>query len=165
MQKLGYYFAEELKREAISATKMLERVPFDKWDWKPHERSMTLGQLATHVANITAFPAKITMTNELDFANAPKPKDIENTAELVDRLKTNVAQSAEKLNAVNDDELQKDWTLRNGDHVIFTLPRAAAVRGLALNHFVHHRGQLSVYLRMLNIPIPSIYGPSADEMN
>lgn len=153
----------QFKHEMISTTKMLERVPFDKFDWKPHEKSMDLGGLARHIAAIAGFGALVADTAEADFAKRPAPPEITSTQVLVDSLKSNIARSIASMEKLSDEAILQDWTLRNGSDVIFTLPRIAALRGFMLSHLIHHRGQLSVYLRLLNISVPSIYGPSADE--
>lgn len=161
--QLNEAFKSEWEREAISARKMMERTPFEKFAWKPHERSMDLGGLVRHMANLASFPSKIVSNDFLDIASAPKPQPLASTAELVGLFDMNLNESLKALKNVTNDDLFAEWTLRSGDQVIVSLPRAGALRSIAMNHFIHHRGQLSVYLRLLDIPIPSIYGPSADE--
>jgi uncharacterized damage-inducible protein DinB len=154
----------ELKHEAATTRKMLERVPEDKFDWKPHERSMALGRLAGHVAELPGmFNAALTQ-DELDFATRTYgPFVPKATSELLDTFDTKVAQALELLADQSDEHLKKSWRLRSGDRIFFELPRVAVLRSMALNHMIHHRGQLSVYLRLLDVPLPSVYGPTADE--
>lgn len=154
----------ELKQEAAKTKKMIERVPVDKADWKPHDKSMTLGRLTLHVIDMTDWITYTIMSDELNlagnFPNDPMPSD---GAGLVKRLDKLEAKAIEALENASDEELNKPWTLRHGDHIIFTLPKKVVLRDMCFNHIIHHRGQLSVYLRLLNIPIPGMYGPSADE--
>ena len=154
----------EIKHEAAQTKKLLERVPFDKFDWSPHEKSMKLGRLAVHVAEIPRWSSRILTATEFDFTKGGyKPAEVNSTGELVQLFENTIQSVVDDFDAAKDEELVAAWTFRRGEHVIFTLPRAAAIRTLAMNHLIHHRGQLSVYLRLLNIPIPGMYGPSADE--
>lgn len=157
-------FLGELGYEAMSTRKILERVPTEKFDWKPHEKSMTMGQLANHVADMFAWYALTLDTDELDFASGSyKPPKPDNTGDLVALFDKNLAMANESIGKSNAENFGQMWTLRSGEHVIFSLPKTAALRTFVINHIVHHRGQLSLYLRMNDIPVPSIYGPSADE--
>ena len=154
----------EIKHEGAQTKKLLERVPFDKFDWSPHEKSMKLGRLAVHVAEIPRWSSRILEATEFDFTKSGyKPAEVHSTEELVQLSENNIQKALDDFNAAKDEDLMASWTFRRGEHVIFTLPRAAAIRTLAMNHLLHHRGQLSVYLRLLHIPIPGMYGPSADE--
>jgi len=154
----------ELKHEAATTRKMLERVPEDKLDWKPHEKSMTLGTLAGHIAELPGLIRAMLTQDELDFAAAGyTPFVPKNRSELVDTLDSRVAHALELLAGRSDEELKKTWRLRRGEKIFFELPRTAVLRSMALSHMIHHRGQLSVYLRMLDVPLPSVYGPTADE--
>ena len=154
----------EIKHEGAQTKKLLERVPFDKFDWSPHEKSMKLGRLAVHVAEIPRWSSRILSAPEFDFTKAEyKQAEVQSTEELVQLSENNIQKALDDFNAAKDEDLMASWTFRRGEHVIFTLPRAAAIRTLAMNHLLHHRGQLSVYLRLLHIPIPGMYGPSADE--
>jgi uncharacterized damage-inducible protein DinB len=154
----------EIKHEAAQTKKLLERVPFDKFDWSPHEKSMKLGRLAIHIAEIPRWSSRILAATEFDFTKAGyKAAEVHSTEELVQLSENNIQTALDDFNTTKDEDLLASWTFRRGEHVIFTLPRAAAIRTLAMNHLLHHRGQLSVYLRLLNIPIPGMYGPSADE--
>lgn len=153
----------ELQHEAATTRKILERVPADKFDWKPHEKSMAMGRLATHVADMFSWFPGTLERDEIDFANGyeePKPAT---TEELVALLDKNAAAARGSLQKMEDAGFMKEWTLRNGEQVLLQLPKIAVLRGMVMNHIVHHRGQLSVYLRLNDIPVPAIYGPSADE--
>jgi uncharacterized damage-inducible protein DinB len=161
---LNQPFIEELKQEAVSTKKMLERIPNDKFDWKPHEKSRTLGQLASHIADLPGFLNSVLTMDELDFAKGDyKPYETKTPEELMNLFKEKLDEVLQTLQNTSDEKMQANFTLRSGDYVIATLPRIIAVRSMALNHIIHHRGQLSVYLRLLNIPVPGMYGPSADE--
>ena len=162
--QLGQLIAEELKHEAVSARKMLERIPADKLSWKPHEKSMTLDRLAGHLAEMVGWTGPAVTMDELDFAKYDyKPKVYQNASELVADFDKHLADALEALNGISDEAMMKPWSLRNGEQVYFTMPKAAVMRTFVMNHVIHHRGQLSVYLRLLDIPVPSVYGPSADE--
>jgi len=161
---LGQALAAELRFEAISTRKMLERVPEDKFDWSPHGKSMTLRRLATHVAEISNWTKPTLTQDELDFATADYKPAILNTAdELVELFDKAVAESVELLEEIFDEDMMKTWCLRNAEQKIYEQPKFAIVRSLVLNHLYHHRGQLSVYLRQLDVPLPGVYGPTADE--
>ncbi|MEO6884367.1 MAG: DinB family protein [Bacteroidia bacterium] len=156
----------ELKQETENSRKMLERIPMDKLSWKPHEKSMTIEQLSKHIANLPTWISMALLKNELDFAKGYTPvPDFKSTEELISQLNKNTEEALKALEQFDDAHFLENWTLRNGDHIILTMKRIAIIRGLAMNHMIHHRGQLSVYLRMLDIPVPGIYGPSADEKN
>jgi uncharacterized damage-inducible protein DinB len=162
---LNLSFIAELQQEAAQTRKMLERLPVERNDWKPHEKSMKLGHLATHVAELPGWAYMIMATDELDFAKFDyKAVMAESTKDLLGKHDENVSQAISILETSKDEDFGKMWTLRNGDHVHFTLPKAAVLRSFAYSHLYHHRGQLSVYLRLLDIPVPGMYGPSADEM-
>ena len=155
----------ELQNEAANTRKMLERVPQDQFQSKPHVKSMSLVRLATHIAELPSWIPMIINSNELDLSKMNyKPPVINNTADLTELLDRNLKQATDALKTVSDDTLMGTWTLRNADHVIFSLPRIAVIRSMAMNHVIHHRGQLSVYLRLHNVAVPGMYGPSADEM-
>lgn len=153
----------ELQQEAATTRKILERIPATTFDWKPHEKSMTMKSLAIHVADMFGWFKPVLEADELDFAKGydqPKP---ETTEEIVAILDKNVAAANESLQGVDDATFMKDWTLRNGEEVYFTMSKIGTTRAMIMNHIIHHRGQLSVYLRMNDIPVPGAYGPSADE--
>lgn len=154
----------EFKQESIATRRLLERVPMDRQDYKPHEKSMTLGRLATHVAEIHGWWKECLVNDELDFAVGDfTPKVLNNNEELV-ALFDDLVQKGEKiLMEVEESEFDRLWTMRQGEMIFFTLPKRDVVRTWCMNHLYHHRAQLGVYLRLLDIPLPGIYGPSADE--
>ena len=158
-------FIGELKYESSLTKKMLERVPLDKKEWKPHEKSMTLGRLATHVAEISHWVSDIIHIDDFDFLKNFnfKPVTADSTEELLKIFQTNLDKAMADLSTRNDDDFSKNWTVRRGEQVMFSTPKKIAVRSWAINHMIHHRGQLSVYLRLLDVPVPGMYGPSADE--
>lgn len=153
----------ELKNEAATTRKVLERIPAATFDWKPHEKSMTMGRLAAHVADMFYWFMPTLEADELDFAKGYEEPKPQTTEELVAIFDKNVAAAMDALQNVDDATFMKDWTLRNGEEVYFTMSKIGTVRAMIMNHIVHHRGQLSVYLRMKDIPVPGLYGPSADE--
>lgn len=161
---LGQILAGELEHEAISTRKMLERVPTDKLEWQPHEKSMSLVRLASHVAEIPGWTGPTIKMPELDFATFDyTPPTIASADDLVAMFDKNLTDALETLRNTPDEVFGESWKMRNGETVYFEMPKAAVMRGFVMSHFIHHRGQLSVYLRLLDIPVPSIYGPSADE--
>jgi uncharacterized damage-inducible protein DinB len=153
----------ELDQEMSNTRRALERVPMDKADWKPHQKSMALGRLAIHLAELPGWASTTVTTDELDFSTGYNPATVANTEELLALFDKNVSAARAALAGAGDEIWHKPWTLRNGDHVIFTLPKIAVHRSFVMNHVIHHRGQLTVYLRLNDVPVPSIYGPSADE--
>lgn len=154
----------EFKNEAASTRKMLQKVPADKLDWRPHGRSMTLGALAAHVANIPGWIPFILGNEDYDIATRGyKEAKSASTEELVENFNDKYETALKNLESAADETLLGTWTFRSGEHVIFRMPRMAAIRLLSMNHLIHHRGQLSVYLRLLEVPVPGMYGPSADE--
>lgn len=156
----------ELDHELALTRKTLERVPEDKFDYQPHPKSMPLGKLAAHVVNLLAFKQLFVQADYRDFLdpNAPKPGPTPTTvAELLARFDQYSASLREALQASNDESLAQNFQLRRGEQVLMERPKAAALRIMGLNHSIHHRGQLSVYLRLLDVPVPALYGPSADE--
>ena len=156
-------FINELKMEAASTRKMLERVPMDKADWKPHEKSSSLGQLAKHVANTFGWISNVINIDEYDFAVHSRTTEAANSEELLKLFDDTVANALADLEKIGEEELDKNWVVKQGEVVYFTLPKKAGIRGWAFRHLIHHRGQLSVYLRMLDVPVPGMYGPTADE--
>lgn len=154
----------ELEYEKNATRKMLERLPDDKMDWKPHDKSMTLWQLSHHVAEIPGYITSVLTSAGVDLAvGQPAGVPTDKASDLVALFDHKVAEALAHMQQADPVTLQQDWSLRAGDHVLFTMPRMQTLRQFALNHFIHHRGQLSVYLRLLEIPVPSIYGPTADE--
>ena len=161
---LNQAFIAELKHEAASTKKILERVPEGKFDWKPHEKSMTLGRLASHVAELPGFLNSILKMDDFDFSKGDyKPSHPKTPEELMNVFQQKLDEVVQTLQDTSDEKMQANFTLRNGDHIFPAIPRMVAVRSMALSHIIHHRGQLSVYLRLLDIPVPGLYGPSADE--
>ena len=156
--------AAELQQEAKTTRRILERVPEGSFDWKPHEKSMSLGRLAGHVAELPSLIVPALTQDELNFASGTyQPFVPSSTAELLEKFDRNIAVATEALQKQPDERMGDAWRLASGEQTLFKGPRVVALRGLTLNHVVHHRGQLSVYLRLLDVPVPSIYGPSADE--
>jgi uncharacterized damage-inducible protein DinB len=164
---IGQSLLSEFDQEMQNTRKTLERVPEDKWSWKPHEKSGTLGWLAGHVATMVEWIPVTLTTQELDYAPvggpAYQPPKIENRKELLAEFDKNVSAARAALASVSDAEMMKNWKLLAGGQEIFTLPRIACIRGMVLNHHIHHRAQLIVYFRLLNVAVPGLYGPSADE--
>lgn len=157
-------YLEELKQEAVSTRKLLERVPLEKGDWKPHEKSMGLARLASHVAENFEWIADTIGSDELDFAKIPyEPFIPKSTNELLKFFDESYAKAEKALSSCSDEEMMKNWTMRNGEQIYFTMPKAVVIRSFCINHMIHHRGQLTVYLRLLNVPLPGVYGPTADE--
>ncbi|MCW3114636.1 MAG: hypothetical protein JWR18_3032 [Segetibacter sp.] len=162
---LNQSFISELKHEAGSTKRILERVPEGKFDWKPHEKSMTLGRLAAHVAELPGFLNSILTMDDFDFAKGHyKPSFPKTPEELMNVFQEKLDEVVQTLENTSDEKMHLNFTLRSGEHVIASIPRMVAVRSMALNHLIHHRGQIAVYLRLLDIPVPGLYGPSADEM-
>jgi len=157
-------YAAELDREAASTRRLLERVPADRLSWRPHAKGRTLGQLAYHVAKIPGAMAQLARKDGHDVStNAPEPETPGNGSDLVALLDEGVADAKALLDGLDDARAGETWTLRAGEKRIFAIPRIAMLRTMLLNHWIHHRGQLSVYLRFLDVPVPVIYGRSADE--
>ena len=153
----------ELEQEAATTRRVLERVPEDKLSWKPHDKSMSLGQLAQHVAQIPAFVADLAAQNP-----GALPENFEQAAatsvdDVLSALTDSLSKAKEVVGGFDDAAMMETWSLTAGDKTLMSMPRIGLLRALMLNHWYHHRGQLSVYLRLLDVPVPSIYGPSADE--
>jgi uncharacterized damage-inducible protein DinB len=157
----------EYDQEMANTRKMLARVPDEKWGWKPHAKSAAMGQLANHLMNIPSWMAVTLDTDSLDFAPVDGPAyqspSAASNKELLEMFDQMAAAGRAALAKAEDDNFMKPWSLLQAGHVIFTMPKAACIRAMVLNHLVHHRGQLSVYLRLNDIPVPGMYGPSADE--
>jgi uncharacterized damage-inducible protein DinB len=154
---------QEMEKEAVTTRKMLQRVPADKFNWQPHVKSMTLQRLATHVAELPSWVSMALNTSELDFAKSGyKPVVVNSTEELLEYFEKNLAGGKADLEQATEQQLEESWTLRNGDQVYSVSPKFEVIR-MAYCQVVHHRAQLGVYLRLLDIPIPGSYGPSADE--
>ncbi len=154
---------QEMNQEAETTRKMLSRIPDDKYDWKPHEKSMTIRQLATHIAELPTWVSITLNTSELDFAKEPyNPTPINNTKELLDLFEKSLEDGRTRLSKATDEELIPNWTMRNGEEIYNVSSKREVIR-MSYSQIVHHRAQMGVYLRLLNIPIPGSYGPSADE--
>ena len=160
-------FLPEFDHEMVTTRKTLERVPEDKVDWKPHNSSMAMGRLAGHITEMTGFVAATFQGDSFDFhpegAPPPVPTVMKSRQQLLDLFDKNVANARAAISKASDEDLHKTWTLMNGGKTFFSMPRIQVLRSMILNHVIHHRGQLSVYLRMNQVPVPSIYGPSGDE--
>ncbi len=165
--KLSQTLLPEYDQEMATTRKLLERVPDDRTDWKPHEKSMSLGRLATHIAELPSLASRILGQDSLDLASMGgpgyKPSSLGSRLEILDLFDSNVGNTRAAIESAENEALMQPWTLQKGDHVLFTLPRLAVLRTMVLNHTIHHRGQLSVYLRLNDVPLPSVYGPTADE--
>jgi uncharacterized damage-inducible protein DinB len=157
-------FLQEYEQEAKTTRRVLERVPQDKLTWKPHPKSMSLGYLAMHIATAQGACAGWTLSDAFDFgAGGERPADPTTTDEILAAHDKSVAEVKSTLGKLGDQGLQQMWEAKMGGQTLMQMPKAAVVRNIVLNHIYHHRGQLSVYLRLLDVPVPSIYGPSADE--
>jgi uncharacterized damage-inducible protein DinB len=154
---------QELEQEARTTRRVLERIPDDQLGWRPHAKARTLGELAMHVAIVPGALAQlISSPSPAQIGNFtdPVPK---NTAELITAHDESIAKAKQALAAMDDDAITATWRLMRGERELLAVPRIAMLRSVMLNHWYHHRGQLTVYLKELDVPIPSIYGPSADE--
>jgi uncharacterized damage-inducible protein DinB len=155
---------KEMEQEAQTTRKMLERIPSDKYQWQPHPKSMTIQRLAAHIAELPGWVATALTTDELDFAKYPyQAKPIDNNKDLLQFFEESLASGKAQLEQANDELLKKRWVLRNGDQILNDSTKGGIIR-MAYSQTVHHRAQMGVYLRLLNIPIPGSYGPSADEL-
>jgi uncharacterized damage-inducible protein DinB len=153
----------EFDHEMGTTRKLLERVPDDKLAWRPHERSMTLGTLATHLGTLPQWTGTILGETSFDLAAAPPPEPPRTSRAGILALFDDARRQARAAMDKSDAEYAAAWTLSRGGQEVFTIPRSAAFRSFVLSHLIHHRGQLSVYLRLNDVPVPAIYGPSADE--
>ncbi len=154
----------ELDHEMSGTRKVLERVPLEKYDWTPHPKSFSLGRLANHLAGLLRWGSSAMSSQAFDFAGGGfPPSDFRTRETLLAGYDRNLAATRAAIAGATDEALREPWTLQNGDHVIFTLPRVAVLRNMVFNHNIHHRGQMTVYLRLLDVPVPGLYGPSADE--
>ncbi|CAA9302493.1 MAG: hypothetical protein AVDCRST_MAG68-574 [uncultured Gemmatimonadetes bacterium] len=156
----------EFDREMATTRTLLERVPADRAAWRPHERSTALGDLAAHIANLAGFAVPTVSQTEIDMSPpegpAYTPPSFTTTEALLATFDANVAASRAAIAGISDEDAMVPWSLKAGGHTIFSMPRAGVLRGMLMNHIIHHRGQLSVYLRLNDVPLPSIYGPTAD---
>lgn len=164
---LGSAMLAEFDHEAANTRRMLERVPADRLDWRPHPKSMTMGQLANHIASLAGWSTVVLSTAGVNLASpearALQPPAVDSVQALVERFDRNVAAARAAIAGVSDAALAEPWTLTHGAHTLLTMPRGAVLRSMVMNHGIHHRAQLGVYLRLQDIPVPGMYGPSADE--
>lgn len=161
--KLADVFAMELNHEAQGTRRALERVPEDKFDWQPHEKSMTMGRLASHIAEVPGWLPTIIDQDSFDMDPAMSPFIATNRADLLKNFDEGLKQGLESLKKASDEHLMKNWKMVVDGNEMINMPRAAVIRAWVLSHQYHHRGQLTVYLRLNGVPVPSLYGPSADE--
>jgi uncharacterized damage-inducible protein DinB len=152
----------EIEQESKVTQRVLDRVPGDKLAWKPHAKSYSLGQLAMHIATGQGRLAEIVSKDTHEIGNITQPQPGSKN-EILDAFTQGTATAMDSLRKLNDSQLMATWTLTKGGKVLLSAPRIGFIRSILMNHFYHHRGQLSVYLRLLEVPVPSIYGPSADE--
>jgi len=156
-------FIKEIQQEAAKNKSMLERIPEPKLSWKPHEKSMTIGRLGMHIAELPRWVDRCLNSKEYDMGSAPyNPNIPKSHAEIMAEFDRQLNNAVRVLESASDSQLEENWKFRRGDKVIYDLPRAEVVRR-QLNHIIHHRGQLSVFLRLLDVPVPGTYGPTADE--
>ena len=156
-------FKIELEKEAIATRKMLAAIPNDKYDWKPHPKSMSIRHLATHIAELPTWAPMVLTTSELDFATMDyKPSEVNDTETLLDIFEKSLKEGLSSLETGKEETLGEPWTLRNGEKIYSTEPKADVIR-MSISQIIHHRAQLGVFLRLLDVPIPGSYGPSADE--
>ncbi|MCL7973263.1 MAG: DinB family protein [marine benthic group bacterium] len=158
----------EFDHEMANTRKTLERVPDAAFAWKPHEKSSSMQDLASHLANLPAWTAVTIQQDGIDMAppdgsEPPRQPAATSTAEALETFDRNVAEAREVLAGASDAVMMETWSLLNGGETVFSMPKVAVMRSFILNHMIHHRGQLTVYLRMHDVPLPAIYGPSADE--
>lgn len=164
MTMLATNLLQELDMEAVTTRRVLERIPQDQFGWRPAERSRTLGELAQHIATNPGAVCRLAATNPAQaptFGQTETPPT--STAALLISLEASLDEARRILGGMSDSDLVETWRLMAGDHQVMAMPRIAFLRSVLLNHWYHHRGQLTVYLRELDVPVPSIYGPSADE--
>jgi len=162
---IGQAMLPEFDQEMANTRKSLERIPEDKLSFKPHPRSSSLGGLATHLSNINHWTEAVVGHDTFDVSTAPPNTEMKSRAEILAAFDKNVATARKLIANATDAHLLKPWTLTSGSHTVLSIPRVAVLRSFILNHTIHHRAQLGVYLRMNDVPVPSIYGPSADEGN
>jgi uncharacterized damage-inducible protein DinB len=163
---IGKSLLPEFDYEMASTRKTLVRVPDDKWDWKPHDKSFPMGNLATHLANLPSWGTLAVGSDSFDLAPGGQPvrtPELNSTEAVLAKFDENVAATRAAIASANDEDLFKPWTLLSNGKTVMTLPKIAVLRSFVVNHMIHHRAQLGVYLRLNDIPVPSIYGPSADE--
>lgn len=157
------FFLEELENETQSTLRVLEALKDEHMEWKPHEKSMSVKSLATHIVDLHNWFSVVLTTEELDFLSNYKPTKANSVQELISALQTGLEKNKAVLSEIEDNKLSEIWTLRAGENVLRQMPKKDIIRYVVNNHIYHHRGQLTVYLRLLDLPVPGIYGPSADD--
>ena len=165
---IGQRMLGEFDEEMKGTRRTLERVPEDKWNWKPHEKSGSVGWMASHIATMVGWGALTLRTEKFDYApvdgsSGMQPPRIENKRDLLAEFDKNAAEARAALSDATDVDMLTNWSLLGGGKEVFTMPRVAVIRYMVMNHLIHHRGQLLVYYRLLGVPVPGLYGPSADE--
>lgn len=158
----------ELDQEMGATRKVLERVPEDRLDWSPHEKSMKLGRLASHLAELPMWTAVSLDRDEFDVAPPDGEREwvalnSDSVSEILELFDKNAAEARATIAAAGDETFFENWTLKSGGEALFTMPKIAVIRSFVLNHSIHHRGQLTVFLRLLDVAVPQTYGPTADE--
>ncbi len=154
----------DLPDELAKTRRTLEVVPDDKLTWKPHEKSLSLGALASHIANLQALAVMILNTDGIDFSQPmPEQPELTSTVEILAEFDKKSKALVQAMDAATDEQLLETWTMRHGDQVLNAAPRGANLRSFVISHMIHHRAQLGVYLRLLDVPLPATYGPSAEE--
>lgn len=155
----------EFDQETASTRRVLERVPEAAFEWRPHPKSFNMGELATHLSRIPHWGSLILTRDGYDLATSgPRGQALPTVAAVLDRFDTSVREVRSALVEMTDGQLLQPWTLRRGDRIVMSVPKVSAVRGFVVRHMVHHRGQMTVYLRMNDVPLPPLYGPTADEL-
>ncbi|MFL5534485.1 MAG: DinB family protein [Gemmatimonadales bacterium] len=154
---------QELEQESQATRRVLERLPDNRLQWKPHSKSMSLGQLAMHVANLPGAIAEVSTAPSFDV-NTPVPRpEADSTAQVLEAFEASMIRARQILEAMDDAELAAPWRMMQGNRELWSIPRGAFLRSVMLNHWYHHRGQLTVYLRQTGASLPAVYGDSADE--
>ncbi len=157
----------EFDQEMANTRRTLERVPEARMDWKPHQKSYPLGTLAGHIANLPSWTAITLAQDSFDVAppgqDPPRAEPVTSVAALLETFDDNVAAARDAIEGASDEQFSAPWTLLSGGETVFTLPKIAVLRSFVMNHLIHHRAQLGVYLRLNDVPVPAIYGPTADE--
>ena len=157
----------EFDLEMANTRKTLERIPVDNFDWKPHDKSWTIKELATHLANLPTWTILTLKEDSFDMApkdgEPPKTPEVTTKNEMLEIFDKNVADAHAAIESASDEEFMKPWSLLSGGETLFSMPKIAVLRSFVMNHNIHHRAQLGVYLRLNDVPVPAIYGPTADE--
>jgi uncharacterized damage-inducible protein DinB len=154
----------EFDHEMANTRKVLERLPEDKFGWRPHQKSFTMGALATHVATLPFWALMTIEVDSIDISAPMENPEAKTRAELLERFDRSTAPARAAIAAAGDERLLAPWSLVSGGTALLTMPRTAVLRSFVMNHLIHHRAQLGVYLRLNDVPVPALYGPSADEM-